>query len=147
MFTGVHILAPALMDRLRPVFSDVIRDAYIPALRAGATIRAVTLTGYFAEHSTPERYLESNRALLGGARLRHPPGRLTGVDPTARIHPTASIASPVKIGAGAVIGPGVEIGPDTVVGEGAVVTASISGAIVFAGARVESPGAGPIVSA
>src|SRR5215471_2902236 len=51
MFTGVHVLEPALLDRLRPEFSDVIRDAYIPALLAGATIRALPLVGYFAEHS------------------------------------------------------------------------------------------------
>ena len=43
MFTGVHVLAPALLDRLRPVVCDVIRDAYIPALLAGETISAVTL--------------------------------------------------------------------------------------------------------
>ncbi|HEY5089109.1 MAG TPA: nucleotidyltransferase family protein, partial [Polyangia bacterium] len=30
MFTGVHLLAPALLDRLQPVFCDVIRDAYLP---------------------------------------------------------------------------------------------------------------------
>src|SRR5688572_14781821 len=43
MFTGMHVLAPALLDRLRPVVCDVIRDAYIPALLAGETISAVTL--------------------------------------------------------------------------------------------------------
>src|SRR5262249_9687325 len=64
MFTGVHVLRSALLDRLSPVFSDVIRDAYIPALLAGATIRAAVLGGYFAEHSTPERYLDGNLALL-----------------------------------------------------------------------------------
>jgi len=148
MFCGVHVTRPSVVARLPAGEACMIRQGYLPWLRAGGLVRAFEHgDGYFAEHSTPERYLESNRALLGGARLRHPPGRLTGVDPTARIHPTASIASPVKIGAVAMIGPGVEIGPDTVVGEGAVVTASISGAIVFAGARVESPGAGPIVSA
>src|SRR5215471_10312006 len=45
MFTGVYVLEPAVLDRLRPVFSDVIRDALIPALLAGATIRAETLGG------------------------------------------------------------------------------------------------------
>ena len=38
-------------------FRDVIRDAYIPALLAGETIAAASHVGYFAEHSTPERYL------------------------------------------------------------------------------------------
>src|SRR3954468_4563322 len=40
MFTGVQVLAPALMDRLQPIFCDLIRDAYVPALRDGETIRA-----------------------------------------------------------------------------------------------------------
>src|SRR5579863_439871 len=35
MFTGVQVLAPALMDRLQPIFCDLIRDAYVPALRDG----------------------------------------------------------------------------------------------------------------
>ena len=39
MFTGIHVLEPALLDRLQPIFCDVIRDAYMPALRAGETIR------------------------------------------------------------------------------------------------------------
>ena len=69
MFTGVHVVEPALLDRLKPVFSDVIRDAYIPALLAGETIRAEILPGYFAEHSTPERYLEGNLALLANPAL------------------------------------------------------------------------------
>src|SRR4051794_19070219 len=51
MFTGIHVLSPSLLDRLRPVVCDVVRDAYIPALLEGATIRADRLAGYFAEHS------------------------------------------------------------------------------------------------
>src|SRR6187399_399438 len=47
MFTGVHVLNEPLLDRLQPVVSDVIRDAYIPALLAGETIAAVTHAGYF----------------------------------------------------------------------------------------------------
>src|SRR4051794_6440911 len=92
MFTGVHVVGEPLLDRLRPVFSDVIRDAYIPALIAGVPIRAVTLSGYFAEHSTPDRYLDGNRALLRApALLRDPPGPLAGVDPGAAVHAAARI--------------------------------------------------------
>ncbi len=84
MFTGIHVLEPALLDRLRPVVCDVIRDAYIPALLAGATLRAEVLDGYFAEHSTPERYLAGNLALLRDPSLvSHPPGPLVGIDPDA----------------------------------------------------------------
>jgi len=145
MFCGVHVTRPSVVARLPEGEACMIRQGYLPWLRAGGAVAAFEHErGYFAEHSTPERYLESNRALLGGAALRHPPGRLTGVDPTARIHPTASITEPVRIAAGAVIGPGVAIGPNAAIGEGAVVNASISDAVVWAGARVEPGAAGPI---
>jgi mannose-1-phosphate guanylyltransferase len=129
MFTGIHVVAPALLDRLQPIFCDVIRDAYVPALLAGETIRAVTLAGYFAEHSTPARYLEGNLALLRApSLLRDPPGPLVGVDPTAQIASTAQIVWPVRIDAGAVIEADAQVGPEVAVG---------AGARVGPGARVE----------
>ena len=132
MFCGVHVTRPSVMARLPDGESDSIRQGYLPWLRAGERLAAYEHEdGYFAEHSTPERYLESNWALLHGAKLRHPPGRLVGVDPTARIHPTATIVEPVRIGAGAVIGPNVVVGPDAVVGDGAHVTQSITKAVVW----------------
>jgi NDP-sugar pyrophosphorylase family protein len=126
MFTGIHVLEPALLDRLRPVFCDVIRDAYIPALLAGETIRAEVLPGYFAEHSTPERYLEGNIALLRDPSLvPHPPGPLVGVDAAARLEPGARIVGACRVEAGAVIEAGAEIGPDAVIAAGARVAAGV----------------------
>ncbi|MEO8702036.1 MAG: NDP-sugar synthase, partial [Kofleriaceae bacterium] len=134
MFCGVHVTRPSVMARLPDGEADSIGDGYLPWLRAGERLAAFEHTGgYFSEHSTPERYLAANRALLGGVTLRHPPGRLTGVDPTARIDPTATIVDPVRIGAGARIGPSVTIGPYTVVGDGATVTVSLANAVVWAG--------------
>ncbi|HVT06998.1 MAG TPA: NDP-sugar synthase [Polyangia bacterium] len=136
MFTGVHVLGPALRERLRPIFSDVIRDAYIPALRDGETIRAVTLPGYFAEHSTPARYLAGNLALLRNpSLLRDPPGPLAGVDPAARVSAGARILAPVRIGPGAEIAAGAEVGPDAVVDAGAHVApgARVRRAVVWSG--------------
>jgi len=139
MFTGVHLLAPALLDRLQPVFCDVIRDAYLPALLAGETIRAVTLGGYFAEHSTPERYLAGNLALLRDpGLLRDPPGPLVGVDQAAEIATSAQIISPVRIEADAVIATGATVGPDVVVGSGARIAAGaqVRRAVIWSGATV-----------
>jgi mannose-1-phosphate guanylyltransferase len=139
MFTGVHLLAPALLDRLQPVFCDVIRDAYLPALLAGETIRAVTLGGYFAEHSTPERYLAGNLALLRDPGLvRDPPGPLVGVAEAAEIAASAQIISPIRIEAGAVIAAGATVGPDVVVGSGAHIAAGaqVRRAVIWSGATV-----------
>lgn len=147
MFCGVHVTRPSVVARLPDGDACMIRQGYLPWLRAGGVVRAFEHErGYFAEHSTPERYVESNRALLAGAALRHPPGRLAGIDPTARVHPSATIVEPVKIGAGAVIGAGVAIGPYAVIGDGAIVRASVANAIVWAGAHVMSAPAATIVA-
>jgi NDP-sugar pyrophosphorylase family protein len=148
MFCGVHVTRPSVMARLPDGEADSIRQGYLPWLRGGERVAAYEHDdgGYFAEHSTPERYLASNWALLGGAALRHPPSKLAGIDPTARIHPGAVIVPPVKIGAGAVVGPGAVIGPDAVIGDGAVVRASIARTVVWAGAVVDAPTADPVVT-
>jgi len=139
MFCGVHVTRPRVMARLPDGCADSIRQGYLPWLRAGERVAAYEhRDGYFAEHSTPERYLASNWALLGGAPLRHPPTQLAGIDPTARIHPSATIAWPVKIGAGAVVGAGVTIGPNAILGDGAIVRASVANTVVWAGAVVET---------
>ncbi len=140
MFTGIQIVGPAILDRLRPVFSDSIRDGYIPALRDGADIRAWVLPGYFAEHSTPERYLSGNLALLRAPSLiPHPPGPLTGVHDRADVAPTARIIGPVRIDADAVVEAHATVGPEVVVGSGAVVksNARISRAVLWPNAQAE----------
>ena len=148
MFCGVHVTRPSVMARLPDGEADSIRQGYLPWLRAGERVAAYEhRDGYFAEHSTPERYLASNWALVGGTRLRHPPTKLDGVDPTARIHPSATIVPPVKIGAGAVVGAGVTVGPNAILGDGAVVRASIASTVVWAGAVVETAPDEPIVTA
>ncbi|MBL9020092.1 MAG: NDP-sugar synthase [Myxococcales bacterium] len=133
MFCGVHVTRPSAMARLPTGESDSIRQGYLPWLRAGARVAAYEHTGgYFAEHSTPERYLASNWALLDGQALRNPPSlMLSGVDPTARISPTATIIPPVRIAARAEIGPDVTVGPYAVVGKGARVDHSIERTVVW----------------
>ncbi|HEY3802872.1 MAG TPA: NDP-sugar synthase [Kofleriaceae bacterium] len=137
MFCGVHVTRPSVMARLPDGEADSIRQGYLPWLRAGEPVLAYEhRDGYFAEHSTPERYLDSNWALLDGQRLRHPPGRLVGIDPTARIHPNATLVEPLRIAAGAVIAEPVTVGPYVVVGEGARVEHALSHAVVWSSGTV-----------
>ena len=139
MFTGIHLMEPALLDRLRPQPCDVIRDAYIPALQAGTRIAAQTLGGYFAEHSTPARYLAGNLDLLHNPSLvPHPPGPLTGIAPTAQTA-GARLIPPYRIGAGAVVDAGAEIGPAAVIGARARIgaTARVRNAVVWADTAVD----------
>lgn len=146
MFCGVHITRPSVMARLPDGESDSIRQGYLPWLRAGEVVLAYEhRDGYFAEHSTPERYLDSNWALLGGAALRNPPGRFAGIDPTARIHSAATIVTPVSIGAQAVIAANVTVGPYAVVGAGARVERSISHSVVWDGATANAANHGQAI--
>lgn len=143
MFCGAHVTRPSVIARLPAGESDSIRQGYLPWLLAGEPVLAYEhVAGYFAEHSTPERYLDSNWSLLAGAPLHHPPGRLAGIDPTARIHPTARLVEPVKICAGAVIGANVTVGPYAVVGEGASVERDLARAVVWARATANAANAG-----
>ncbi len=139
MFTGIHVLEPALLDRLSPIPCDVIRDAYIPALEGGARIATQRLGGYFAEHSTPARYLAGNLDLLATPTLvPQAPGPLTGVDPSAETA-GARLVPPYRIAAGAIIEPGAEVGPAAVIGAGARVRAGarVYQAVVWPDAVVE----------
>jgi len=146
MFCGVHVTRPSVMARLPDGEADSIRQGYLPWMRAGGRVAAYEhARGYFAEHSTPERYLDSNWALLADETLRHPPGRLRGVDPTARIHPAATLVEPVKIGAGARVAAGCTVGPYAIVGDGARVERSLARAIVWAGATADASNAGETV--
>ena len=118
MFTGVHVLSPRLLARLPATGeSDSIRQAYLPALEAGDRIEAILYDGYFHEHSTPERYLEGNwNALEGRAHLRHPPGPLAGVDPTAHLLPSVHVEGSHRIGPHANLGSNVTLAGRVVVG-------------------------------
>jgi len=143
MFCGVHVTRPSVMARLPEGESDSIRQGYLPWLRAGQRVAAYEHEhGYFAEHSTPERYLESSWALLGDTQLHHPPGPTRGVDASARIDPSARILEPVRICANATIAAGVTVGPYAVVGEGARVERSIERTVVWAGAVANAANAG-----
>lgn len=130
VFTGIHVIEPELLDRLPASgVSDVIGDAYIPALLDGRRVHSLNAPGFFADPSTPERYLEANLALLRDpALLAQPPGALVGVDGGAHVHPGARVVMPSRIAGGAVVEAGAVVGPLAVI---------CAGARVAAGARVE----------
>jgi NDP-sugar pyrophosphorylase family protein len=149
MFTGIHVVEPRLLDRLPEGVSDVIGDAYIPALLAGNRIASLTMHGYFAEHSTPERYLAGNLDLLQNPELLpQAPGPLVGVDAQAKVDPGARIVPPVRIAAGAVVEAGATVGPLAVVCGGGRVAAEaqIARSVVWPGATATGKHAGAIIT-
>jgi mannose-1-phosphate guanylyltransferase len=127
MFVGVHVLESSLLDRLpKSGESDVISDAYLPALMAGQRVATHEMTGYYEEHSTPAQYLQGNMALLRNpALVPFAPGPLVGIDPTAQVDSSAVLVAPYRIGARAIISAGAQVGPDVVVGDGARVDSGV----------------------
>ena len=122
MFTGVHVVSPRLLARLPATGeSDSIRQAYIPALLDGERIEAIRFSGYWHEHSTPERYLQGNWNLLDGSvTLTQPPAPLRAIAPTAIVEPGAQLSPLVVIGARSVVRAGakldrVVVWPDSIV--------------------------------
>jgi len=151
MFTGVHVLQPAFLDRVPPTGEQcIVRTAYAAAFAAdgadgGARLAGHVHHGYWWEHSTPERYLQGMRNVLDGrAALAHAeldPRGLTprGVDPRAEVDAGAVIREPVHIGPGARVEAGAEVGPYAQIDGGAVVRggARVRDAIVWSGAVVD----------
>jgi NDP-sugar pyrophosphorylase family protein len=139
MFCGVHVTRPSVVARLPDGEACMVRQGYLPWIASGATVAAFEHgAGYFAEHSTPARYLASNWALLDGVVLRNPPPSLSGVDPAASVAASATILPPIRIGPGAHIGQHATVGPYAVVGSGARIAdgARVSRTVVWKGARV-----------
>ncbi len=150
MFCGVHVTRPSVVRRLPDGESCMIRQGYLPWLRAGEPVGAYVEAdaAYFAEHSTPARYFKSNLALLRGASVRYPPEPIARVDATAHIANTALLYHPVDIGRRAFIGEGAVVGPDAVIGDHAVVeeNTTVARSVVWRGGRVSTPVDGAIVT-
>ena len=145
MFCGVHVTRPSVVRRLPEGEACMVRQGYLPWLQGGEMVAAYPTdpARYFAEHSTPERYLQSNVDILRTVARDgqwHTPGPRTGIAASAEVAESADIRSPVYIGPGAIIGPDATIGPDAIIGAGARVAAGVrvAQAVVWPGACVDA---------
>jgi mannose-1-phosphate guanylyltransferase len=106
LFTGIHVLDPALLDRLRKGPSDTVRDLYAPLVAEGELLLGVRVRGKWFDIGSPSLYLASQAALLaagfGGAR------RGVLVHPDAEVHRGARVARSV-VGSGCVIESGARV--------------------------------------
>lgn len=123
LFTGVHVLDPALLDRLHEGPSDIVRDLYAPLVDEGEDVLGVRVRGAWYDLGSPALYLRSQLQMLS-KRFR---GLARGplIHPAARVHARARVTRSI-------------VGPGTVVDEGAVVAGSVlwDRVHVGAGARV-----------
>jgi len=123
LFTGVHVMEPALLDRLSAGPADSVRDLYAPLIAEGGRVLGVRVAGPWLDLGRPSLYLEAQvKQLVAGASPR---ADRCLVDASARLGKGARLDRSV-VGAGAVVG------------EGARVVRSV----LWAGARV---GAGAVV--
>jgi mannose-1-phosphate guanylyltransferase len=110
LFTGVHVMDPALLDRLPAGASDSVRDLYAPMVAAGERVNGVRVKGAWYDLGSPSLYLASHHSMLARGFRKNRRGPL--VHPTARVHPRAVVTRSV-------------IGPGSVVEEGAEVRGSV----------------------
>jgi NDP-sugar pyrophosphorylase family protein len=89
LFTGVHVMDPALLDRLPPGPTDSVRDLYAPLLGEGGRLLGVRVRSAWYDFGSPSLYLASQITMMsrgfGGS-----PRRLL-VHPEARIHEGARL--------------------------------------------------------
>ena len=150
LFTGVHVLDPALLERAPAGASDSVRDLYAPLVAAGERLLGVRARGAWFDLGTPKGYLEAQLAMLAsgfaGRRRRSLVARTARAGQGARI--VRSVVGPgVEVGAGAVVvesilWPGVRVGARAhvrrciVAGRGRVAAgADVRSAVVAAGTR------------
>ena len=133
MFASVHVVDPALLDRLPAGASDSVQDLYVPLLAEGAHLLGVRTRGAWYDLGRPSLYRDAQLRLVPGK------GRDRAlVDPEARVAPGVRPRRSV-IGAGARVGAGAGV-ERSVLWEGAVVEpgARLSGAIVATGGVVRT---------
>jgi len=156
MFCGVHVTRPSVVGALPDGEACMVRQGYLPWMQDGrGVVAAFEHDGYFAEHSTPARYLRGNVDLLAGlARgqrpLAHPPaGIAPGISPGARIAAATDVSPAALVADGAIVEAGARIGPGTVVGRGATIAAGahLERTVVWPAARAEGRLADTIVTA
>jgi len=123
LFTGIHMVDPALLDRLPRGESDTVRDLYAKLVDEGEIVLGVRMRGPWLDIGSPALYLSAQRALLARGFGGADGGVL--IDPTADVHPGARVSRSV-------------IGPGAVLEDGARVSGSVlwDGVRVGAGARV-----------
>jgi NDP-sugar pyrophosphorylase family protein len=133
-FTGVQVLEPRILERLRPGYAETARDLYGPLIAEGGFLLGVPLDGPWYDLGNPTLYLESQMQLL--RRGRAGAARRGLLDPRARVAGDARVLRSV-VAEGCVIGARALVA-DSVLWRRARVAAGarVEGSIVTDGSRV-----------
>lgn len=128
MFTGLHLLEPAVLDML-PASGCIVRHTYRRLVDEGLPVAGFVDRGPWVELGTPGDYLRVNLALASGELvLEHVAGgQGAWIDPDARVDDPRLLSPPVVVGARARVAAPLA---RSVVWDDAVVTDPTAGAIV-----------------
>lgn len=128
MFTGIHILEPAVFDYIeRGVYADIVQTFYKNAIRDGKRIAAHVATGNWYELSTIPRYLDISLAMMNSGTVCIGEGGVVAESAEIR---NSVLWDNVEIGAGVrlnrtIIADGVKIESGSVFENAAIVRAEM----------------------
>jgi len=127
---STHIIEEELLSRLPGQGECLVRDFYIPLMRAGITVNAHLHDGFWGEGGSPQRLFELNMNLLD---LEQPAPMLH--NDTVRWIGPAAMHPDTRPGREVTVGPHAVIGAGCVLGDGCTVQRSIllPGAVVDPG--------------
>ncbi|MBI4816049.1 MAG: NDP-sugar synthase [Deltaproteobacteria bacterium] len=80
LFTGIHVLEPAVVASIGPGFSDTVSDVYPRLIEARRVFAHVEPRGRWWEFSTLSRYLELHRRAVSEGLWLDPAGVIGGPD-------------------------------------------------------------------
>jgi mannose-1-phosphate guanylyltransferase len=130
VFAGAHVFAPALLDRVGPGPSDIVRDLYSPLLAEGGRLGSLVTSRPWHDLGTPRRFLDAS---LEWARAGWPARlwRRSWVSPEAEIAARVRLKE-AAVEAGARVGEGARVErsvllPGSRVGEGSTLREVILG--------------------
>lgn len=110
VFTGLAILASDIFGFIRKdIFSDIVTEAYEPAIASGYKVCGYPVNGYWNDIGTPARYLSTQKEMF----------RRSKANPAKFISESSSIRNPE------LLGPYVSIGKACVIEEDCVISDSI----------------------
>src|SRR3989475_11250471 len=150
---GIYLLRPSIfpiIDRLKPSWRNEleITEAIDEVRKAGRTVRAFLVSGWWKDTGRPEDILEANQLVLEGidplnegtveedAEVR---GRVR-IGKGTVVKRGSVIRGPVAIGANCAIGPDTYVGPYTSIGDDShLVGADVEASIVIGDSVIETP--------
>jgi NDP-sugar pyrophosphorylase family protein len=136
IFTGIHLLEPAILDRLPAGPSEFLPALYQPMIRDGRGPGVIVSTARWEEVGTARRYIQGQvAALAGGPFAGHRPwaaGEATETGAGVSRDPLTLSGRGCRIGAWASLRRGTIVGDGVIIGE----NARLSSCILLDGAQV-----------